>query len=220
MFTVISSVLVGAAVLTVAYVVLSRMGKLFFHGPRRAEIAAVAMLMTFAFGYGVGHGSASRGADTSVTAQQPHAPMSTVSKVHDVSGECDPKLAPQPGGDGNVDVLLKALVAAPVAWDEPLDRSSSYSVIGWGLSRSKTDVALAACLVIDGRIATGIKSLYGGARPDVAAARKSDADTYSGFVLVIPPNYLSAGPHTLQVAVKSPDQTMLFAAGSHTLIVH
>jgi len=219
MFAAVAHVLLPIVLLALAFVAIRQLGMLFFSGAGRADVAAAFIVIAFGLGLLVGGRKAPQAADGVAAPAQAPLAAAIAPQSRDVSKECVGDRPPLGGGVGNIDAISMPPAAAPIPWEQQLERTSAYAVVGWGVARSKSEPAVAACLVIDGRTVTGVVSHYGTPRPDVATMLKADALRDSGFQIDVPANFLRAGTHSLQIAVKSPDGSLLTITGSHSLVV-
>jgi hypothetical protein len=95
-----------------------------------------------------------------------------------------------------------------------------YYVDGWGADHAGKALARAACLFVDGRLASRAISFYDVSRPDVATALKQPALGRAGYKLVLPPRLLRPGPHDLSVGIVSTDGTVSFVPTVFKVIVN
>ena len=159
-------------------------------------------------------------AASAVTTPAPTTSVAPV-RVRDVSGECrHPLASPNAGGIGSFDVLAAgANGTAAIAQGASIARHREYVALGWGVDDDRQNPAVAVCLLIDGKVAVRAKSLYGAVRPDVAQALNAPGLGEAGFSILIPPDSLSAGAHTLAVAILSKDKSFRIAPNLWNVVV-
>jgi len=210
-------------ILIFTFVAIRQVGALFFKGPRRADAAAAFIVIAFGLGLLVGQrkeGPSDAGAPVTAAASSGSALAGALApKPRDVSMECVSGRPPLGGGVGNVDSIAKTADAKVLPWNQVLDSTIPYTLVGWAVAPSRKSVAVAACLIIDGRTLGGVASQYGTSRPDVATSLNNDATRDSGFAITIPANALRAGTHNMQIAAKSSDGSLLVVTGAHELVV-
>ena len=210
-------------ILIFAFVAIRQVGALFFKGPRRADAAAAFIVIAFGLGLLVGQrkeGPSEAGAPVTPAASSGSALVGALApKPRDVSMECVSGRPPLGGGVGNVDSIAKQADAKVLPWNQVLDPAIPYTLVGWAVAPSRKSVAVAACLIIDGHTLGGVASQYGMSRPDVATSLNNDATRDSGFEITIPANALRAGTHSMQIAAKSSDGSLLVVTGAHELVV-
>ena len=210
-------------ILIFTFVAIRQVGALFFKGPRRADAAAAFIVIAFGLGLLVGQrkqGPSDAGAPVTAAASSGSALAGALApKPRDVSMECVSGRPPLGGGVGNVDSIAKQADAKVLPWNQVLDPAIPYTLVGWAVAPSRKSVAVAACLIIDGHTLGGVASQYGMSRPDVATSLNNDATRDSGFEITIPANALRAGTHSMQIAAKSSDGSLLVVTGAHELVV-
>ena len=210
-------------ILIFTFVAIRQVGALFFKGPRRADAAAAFIVIAFGLGLLVGQrkqGPSDAGAPVTAAASGGSALAGALApKPRDVSMECVSGRPPLGGGVGNVDSIAKQADAKVLPWNQVLDPAIPYTLVGWAVAPSRKSVAVAACLIIDGHTLGGVASQYGMSRPDVATSLNNDATRDSGFEITIPANALRAGTHSMQIAAKSSDGSLLVVTGAHELVV-
>ena len=210
-------------ILIFTFVAIRQVGALFFKGPRRADAAAAFIVIAFGLGLLVGQrkqGPSDAGAPVTAAASSGSALAGALApKPRDVSMECVSGRPPLGGGVGNVDSIAKTADAKVLPWNQVLDSTIPYTLVGWAVAPSRKSVAVAACLIIDGHTLGGVASQYGTSRPDVATSLNNDATRDSGFAITIPANALRTGTHNMQIAAKSSDGSLLVVTGAHELVV-
>ena len=189
----------------------------YFHEPRRADTAAFCVVLAFAIGALWPFSSRlgfSPATNTVVAAASNRANTAQLNPVaRNVSAQCNSVTGlPLEAGFGSVDELEthsnKAMPdGSRLAFGVP------YMLRGWAADVSHESPALAVCLVVDGRVTRGAKSLYGAARPDVAAVSHIPALLPTGFRITIVPRLLVRGRHELEVATLSQHGIFMIIAG-------
>jgi hypothetical protein len=206
-----------AAWLILAFFALRLAGGRFFHEPGRASVAALAVVAAFAAGttiwpYSSRIGGVPSDFVPSTATPSPPPPMRIVSDA------CTSKAVLEKGGPGNLDGVLNA-AGVNIGDDAVILRNDAITVVGWGADASGKRPAVAVCLVVDGQLVSGVKSRYGGSRPDVAASLHQPALLSSQFDITLPPALLTTGAHRLRVAVKSADASFRIINGAKTVTV-
>jgi hypothetical protein len=208
------SLLVAATWIAIGFFVLRYAGQRFvFHEPRRADIAAAAVVLAFVIGaywplsdrLGAGPDALpAAGPGSSSVA----APALAPAALHDVSSECTNKKLARTSEYGVFDSL-----SGSEKWPKDIPRRADvrgtafYVARGWAaVLEGRVTPAKAVCLVVDGNIESRATTFYGAARPDVAAAFSVPALNPTGFTIFVPPALLS-GHHHVQAAVEKPDGT-------------
>jgi hypothetical protein len=123
---------------------------------------------------------------------------------HDVTLSCQgAHLSRAVKGFGNLDGVgqLQAGKSEPEANGFVADRAGTIALGGWVADLPNKTPALAACLVIDGKLEPRAFALYGIGRPDVAASLHGDGLLPTGFNLTLPVSDLRRGFHRVSVAV-------------------
>ncbi len=187
------------------------------------NIAGAAIVLAFVFG------SLARpfslpatgiaGTATAVGETSPAPEM--VTNVHDVTAGC---LATAPafkiGFAGYFDALARNELGGPVvAKGSSIPGDAQYVASGWGVNHDQKQLARAVCLLVDGKIAPNVTSIYGIIRPDVAASLHAPLLAQAGFKIIIPPNSIKNGRHHLAVAIRSQDDTFSLADNSWDVVV-
>jgi hypothetical protein len=124
---------------------------------------------------------------------------------------------PKALGQGSLDVVFAGAVPLPPA--VAASRHTELHFIGW----SATDAhrpSTAACLLIDGRPMHDAVALYGGSRPDVAAAYSDAAVTDTGFEINVAPSVMpSNGRHVFSVVSLARNGTVLQVHEPRTIVI-
>ena len=137
-----------------------------------------------------------------------------------VSAQCKKVVAvasTTPGGLGNLDVIGETVAGVPAARQTgfTLSRTGTLVLEGWAADAAKKKPGLAACMMIDGKIARQAIAKYGISRPDVGTAYHTDAMNGTGFLLTLDAKTLKPGNHAIGVAVVTPSgATALVSKGT------
>jgi hypothetical protein len=194
----------------VAFFVLRWAGRFYFAEPRRSDVFAIAVVAAYAFGllwpflyrHVVAPGPDSVAAGVVAPAAAPAGPPPVVKAV---SAKCRASgtVTPSTRSLGNLDVIGEIAAGVPVARTTgfTLLRSGTLALEGWAADAGTKTPALAACLMIDGKVQPQAIATYGMSRPDVATAYHSDAMTGTGFLLTLDAKALAPGNHAIAIAV-------------------
>jgi hypothetical protein len=155
------------------------------------------------------------------SATPPTAAPILPSTVRNVTGKCGRlSVKPNVGGIGSFDVLAEGADGTnALGQGVSVGRNREYVALGWGVDDDRENPAIAVCLLVDGKVALRATSLYGTVRPDVAQVLNAPGLGNAGFKIIIPPDSLSAGAHTLSVAVLSKDRSLKIAPNSWNVLV-
>lgn len=222
------SLLVAALWVAIGFLVLRYAGARFvFHEPRRADIAALAVVVAFVLGayWPLTNHAASGGLSESPAPAAPAAApppvvpapaaqgasaaspaLAAPARVADVSNRCKTAaLHSQAPANGFFDSL-----SDPQSPPQDIPRRADvgaevYVVRGWATNRQGTGPAKSACLVIDGHIEPRALSFLGFPRADVAAALHLPGLANSGYAIVLGPSAVSRTGHRIQVAAEASD---------------
>jgi hypothetical protein len=81
-----------------------------------------------------------------------------------------------------------------------IDKDGAVMVQGWAADGTTKTAAVAACLLVDGKVVPAATATYGTARPDVATAYSLPAMGATGFMLTFGTSGLARGKHAISVA--------------------
>lgn len=204
--------------IVVAFFALRFVGMRYFHEPRRADVAALAVAVAFAAGtlwpFSARSGSQPAPnvqplAVATSAAAQPAPAAEVLGSItppgtHDVSASCrSAKGSFRSTTDGSIDEVRKdAREGEIVADGGRLDHMAQYIVQGWAAEPAAVRPALAACLLVDGKVDSHSKPYFGTARPDLGTGFHHDELVPSGYVIVIPAGSLAQGKHRLEVLAR------------------
>ncbi len=79
------------------------------------------------------------------------------------------------------------------------DQEETITITGWAADKQTNATARAVFIVIDGKLE--LPTLYGGDRPDVAAAYRNSRFEYSGYIASFSALILAKGQHTLSLEI-------------------
>jgi hypothetical protein len=198
--------------IVVAFFVLRYFGRRYFHEPRRADVAALAVAVAFAAGalwpFSTRIGGA-RGAPPQSTAAEPMIVNAVVIGTGNPPGARDTTalcrsakgLVGRVAAPGSIDdVRSDEQQSATVAIGGQINSRVQYIVDGWASQRSLNRPASGVCLVVDGKLERHVRTYFGLLRPDLATGFHNDGIIPSGYLVIIPPGTLPAGKHRLQMA--------------------
>ncbi len=208
-----------------AFFALRYVSKRYFHERRRADVAAFGAVLAFAIGALLPIRDAlglERLPVAAVSADAPGTSIATASPafvLRDVSSLCSASTRQlSDGGFGSNDTFVAQRNQAILNGSE-LSRSGRYRLQGWAGDVGHDKVAAAVCLVVDGKVFRGAKSLYGGARPDVVASFHAAALLSSAYTIAFVPTRLHSGRHRLQVAALSERGYLMALPGRWDVII-
>jgi hypothetical protein len=152
------------------------------------------------------------------TTEQTTAPH--VHGGHEVTPACRPASAAlREGAPGNLDTIVPDAGGATIANGGVISASAAYWVEGWAADAGPGRPAIAACLVVDGRLVSGARADYAVARPDVAAANHRSELVATGYEVEIAPRLLTPGSHRIRIAAKLPDGSFKTVPGFRDVTV-
>ena len=105
----------------------------------------------------------------------------------------------------HVDRITVGPADVPVAATITASAAQPIAILGWAVDGKAGSGATGIILLVDDT--TRIPALFGGVRPDVAAAFKNPAYERSAFDGVIPANSLSPGDHRIGMLIQSADRS-------------
>jgi hypothetical protein len=185
----------------IAFFAVQYAARRMLHEPRRARTVTLGVAAAFAAGelllVAGGRGPLIFPSAVATTV------LPLVPALRDVSASCTSRGTPAARGVGALDSLTDAYSRA-VEKNGRVETRGIYNLNGWAADRTMSGPAVAACLVVDGRIAPA-RSMLGIVRPDVATAMAKKELAPSGFAVVFDAKTLRRGRHTLQVAARSND---------------
>jgi hypothetical protein len=194
--------------MAIGFFVLRYLGQRFyFHEPRRADVAALAVVLAFVLGaywpLSVRFGSDNVAAPPAAAP----APAPAPGRVQNVSSNCKATaLQVQPPGYGHIDSLSTSPgVPTDIPGGASIRGASFYVARGWVVDAGRSVPAKAACLVVDGHVEPKALSYYGYDRPDVAAGLHTPGLARSGFEILFRRDALTDGKHHIQVAAEAVD---------------
>ena len=79
------------------------------------------------------------------------------------------------------------------------DQAGTITITGWAVDKQANSTARAVFITIDGNL--DVPTLYGGDRPDVAAALGNPHFEYSGYIATFSSLILSKGEHTISLKI-------------------
>jgi hypothetical protein len=204
---IISGVL-GLFWLIFGYFGLLWVAKRFFTGRYRAETAAAAVVVAFTIGVSWPRPEPSAGA----VSQPPVGSAAAVappagSSGADVGAVCASARLTTDTGRGYLDStdVQSGKVVAPAEPDAQLRIDDIFIASGWAADPNLKGPPASVCVVIDGKILSGVRVLYGTNRPDVATAYQNGALASTGFTISVPAVRVPAGLHRIQAAAVASD---------------
>jgi hypothetical protein len=167
-------------------------------GSPRARRLALAGAVAAAFVAGVVSGPrVSESVETPSTAGKLGNNVSSLCALH-AGSKVDP------GGFGSIDSVVTEKHGGQVGNGARLAPDDLLVFLGWAASKNRTFKAQAVCVEVDGKVAGG-SAAYGSSRPDVAQIFSNEALAPSGYEIHFPALALSAGRHSIAVAVINDD---------------
>lgn|GEM_PF-1794486 len=225
---IIVNVLFTVLWMVVGFFILRVVALRFFREPRRAEVAAAAVVVAFTAGalwpFSPRFEPPSQAPVAAVQTPAPATPASPVAPAgpaataaaSDFSSRCEKRQLAAGDGTGSLDVL-----SAPdgaVIPDGGTSPAGTMLVLrGWAVDKSGPRPAAAVCLLVDGRISTHAAVHLGGARPDVATALGTQAVVDSAFEVTFDPSALPRGKHRLAIAEGGTEGPLLQLPGARTV---
>jgi hypothetical protein len=208
--------------IVVGFFILRAAALRFFREPRRADVAAAAVVVAFAAGalwpFSPRIEPASQQQAAAVQTAAPAAPAvaATAGAASDVSSRCDKRQLAPGDGTGSLDVLSTADgTAVPDGGTSPA--RTVLLVRGWAVDKSGPLPATVVCLIVDGKISTRSVVHLGGPRPDVATALGNQAVLNSAFEVKFDPAVLPHGKHRLAIAEGGAAGPLLQLPGARTV---
>jgi hypothetical protein len=192
-------------VVIAGFFALRWIGRIYLTGKWRAEAVAAATMLAFVLGVVSpfsGRHLWAIAVSAPVAAAAPAAPPAVGS---DVTADCAKVRAVAPAGPdvlGNLDVIGDMVSGRPEARTTgfTIDKDGAVMVQGWAADGTTKTAAVAACLLVDGKVVPAATATYGTARPDVATAYSLPAMGATGFMLTFGTSGLARGKHAISVA--------------------
>lgn len=207
----------GLCWLVVGYFGLLWVGKRFFTGRYRAETAAAAVVVAFTIGVSWPRSEPS----TSTVSQLPAGAPAAVappagSSGADVGAACASARLTTDTGKGSLDStdVQSGTAVAAAEPDAQLRTDDVIIASGWAADPNLKGPPASVCVVLDGKIISGVRVLYGTNRPDVATAYQNGALASTGFTISVPAVRVPAGLHRIQAAAVTSDGAAALLPGS------
>lgn len=208
--------------IAIGYLGLRQAGRRFFSGPYRAEVAAAAIVVAFALGISWPHANSAEvaGSPPPVAVAPAAPPPAAAARVTDVAKACAEARLSAAAGKGNVDAgaVVTGGTEVPAGPLPEVHKGDTFVLRGWAANSDLNAPTAAACIIMDGKVVVATTGVYGGNRPDVAAAFNSPSLVPTGFQLLVAASAIPLGRHRIQAAAVAADGTASVIAGSRALI--
>lgn len=208
----------------VGFFLLRFLARRYFHEPRRADTAALAVVVAFAagamwpfserFGGGATLGQVADAVPTAVATPLPVPAVRPSPRL--VACKASPALLA--GGTGFLDGMHEKTSPTPILDGEIVPSRSTILVVGWAADREMNGPASGICLVVDGHIETKAK-VARGLRPDLVTGFHKEGLLWCGYFIEIGPGTLHTGHVRIEVAEVAPDGSVRLLKGTRNVIV-